>query len=171
MKQYFLGLLFLSILFVGCEKDDSNDDSTSNAIQVTTGDVSTTGDYKYNFLTSAEDSDTWHIVIQQKLVSFGESEYPMPSVSTGANVLIAIDTSTEFGAVTSTPGAGEFIYNSTDIEYGGTKEIIHYDMGTHQVSLSNDVYFFYEMVTHKIFKVQILEYSNWIVQFQFEPLN
>ena len=171
MKQHILGLLFLSILYVGCEKDDSNDISTSNAIQVTTGDVSTVGDYQYNFLISAEDSVTWHIVIQQKIVSFGDSEYPMPSVSTGENVLVAIDASTEFGTITSAPDAVEFIYSSSNIEHGGTKEIIHYDMATHQVSLSNDVYFFYEMVTHKIFKVQFLEYSNWIVQFQFEPLN
>jgi len=173
MKNIETFLLSFLIFIIGCEDSGSNDNNDlTDFTEVTTSNIMESNFY-YNLATNTEvqSEDTWHISAQIKQVDFGGQSYGMPSIVFG-NVYALLSDST-FSEITVPPSqTSPWYQDNSVVEYGGTDEIISYNMTTHVVSIenANRTFIIYEYIGHTTYKIQFLEYASGIVSLQFSPL-
>ena len=146
--------VILIFIFIGCDNDDP---------------ISNSGNYYYNLITVAEDTTTWH-VSYENVHAFGE--YYMPSVGLNNTIMLEIYTAQEFNDIQSIPDNLTYGDDITSLGYGGTNEIINYNMINHNASINNPsiVYICYDSDTDVVFKIQFVEYNSGILLFRFNQL-
>jgi len=168
MKRFMiLGLSLLMTLFMSCEdKDDADDEGHHESTSVTTSNVDE-GAFYYNLVSASEDTTTWHVSLQNVDVGGG---YFMPSIVLDSTVMIAIDNSESFDELDDIPDNSQWSAEIGILSYGGSNEVLSYDMTTHSISVSDDNYLVYVTTTHQVFKLHFDEYSSGVVQFRFAEL-
>ena len=162
-----LGLSLLMALFIACE--DKKDDAVveeSTVITVTTGNVND-GSFYYNLTIAAEDTNTWHVSLQNIDAGGG---YYMPSIVLNNSVMVTIDTSVNFDELEEIPSNDQWSTDISIVAYGGDNEVLNYDQTNHTISVSNDNILIYIPTTHQVFKLHFDEYSDGIVLFQFDEM-
>ena len=163
-----VNLLFLMaiFLFVGCEDEKADNDNMS-VNEVTTDNVND-GAYYFNFVSGKKDSSTWHL--SYKNLPAGGGNY-MPSFALNSTLMLVIENSKKFDAITTSPASSAFAPEGGRMQYGGSNAVLTYDMVTHKVSTSNDNYIIYDTISHKVFKVYFDEYSGGVVLFRYGELD
>ena len=176
MKYFYSFKSFLFILYlfiVACEDNNESSEHIQESnmpeiLVVTTGNVNT-GDIHFNLLLNSEVSmsDNWHIGIERDT-----SNYNMPSFVPG-DVQIAVYDNKEFGDLVSLPEsyAVDIQNDHTVFGYGGSYEVLSYDITVHKVSVTNPNYVYVIRSENNIFKLQFLEYLSGITVFQFAQLD
>jgi hypothetical protein len=163
----------LIIFMTGCENSENNGNNNSIGIfEVVTSNIMQSN-YYYNLATKSEvqSDDIWHISAQLKQVDFGGQSYGMPCVVLG-NVYAQLSDST-FNEVTVPPiQTSTWYQDNSAVEYGGTDEIISYNMTSHVASIENPgrTFIIYDYIGHTTYKIQFLEYTNGVVSLQFSAL-
>ena len=96
----------------------------------------------------------------------------MPSLVLGG-VLVAEYTNMTFEDMESVPDTfmEDYFQDPTTVQYGGSNEVLSYDMQIHRVSVKNPdrVFVIYESVGHTTYKVQFVEYVSGVISFSFSP--
>ena len=162
-----LGLSLLMSLFIACE--DKKDDAAveeSTVITVTTGNVND-GSFYYNLTIAAEDTNTWHVSLQNIDAGGG---YYMPSIVLNNSVMVTIDNSVTFDELEEIPSNDQWSTDISIVAYGGDNEVLNYDQTNHTISVSNDNILIYIPTTHQVFKLHFDEYSDGILLFQFDEM-
>ena len=176
MKYLILTTSLLGFIFIGCEDNDSNtnNDSSTNVITNDIDELNASGFY-YDLSSGSEvdSSSAWHLSFQMIPVSMGQSTYMMPSLILGG-VYAAEYLDLTFSELESSPATfmADYFQDSTEVQYGGTNEVLQYDMQSHTVSISNPerVFVFYEPVNHTTYKIQFVEYVGGVISFKYNSL-
>ena len=165
MNKYILSI---AVLFIGCY--DNNDDIETGAITVTTSNVAD-GTWYFNLQSNSIDTNTWHISLQNISV---DPNYPsLPSIVLSDTVMVSVVENQQFDDIITSPETNTFTANTDIVSLFGTDEILHYDFdfqtgsGTHQILVSNKIYFIYDIITHRTYKLNFQEYSSGILLFQY----
>ena len=179
MKHLILATSILGLMLVGCENNDSNNDSNNDetGAEVITHDIDETNapGFYFNLSSGSEidSSSVWHFSFQMISVSLGQSTYMMPSLIIG-EAYAAEYSDTTFNEIASSPSTfmSDYFQDSTTVQYGGTNEVLQYDMQNHTVSVKNPerVFVFYESVNHKTYKIQFVEYVGGVIAFKYSSL-
>lgn len=162
MKKYILSFL-LSMLFITCDKN--NDDTETGFISVITNNIFY-GDWYFNLETNSVDSSTWHIALKNIII---DPSYPsLPSIVLSEDVMVTVVENQQFDDITASPEINTFTANTDIVSLNGTDEVLHYDMeGTHKILVSSNIYFIYDTITHRIYKLNFQEYSSGVLLFQY----
>jgi len=176
MKHLILTTSILGLILIGCEGNEADDNETAG-IEVITHDIDATNasGFYFNLSSGAEvdSSSAWHLSFQMISVSLGQSTYMMPSLILGG-VYAAEYLDLTFSELESSPATfmADYFQDSTVVQYGGTNEVLQYDMQSHTVSISNPerVFVFYEPVNHTTYKIQFVEYVGGVISFKYNSL-
>ena len=118
----------------------------------------------------ADSSESWHLSFQMLPVVSGNATYMMPSLVLGG-VLVAEYTDVTFNDMDSTPTTfmEDYFQDPTAVHYGGSNEVLSYDMQIHRVSVKDPdrVFVIYDSVGHTTYKVQFVEYVSGVISFSF----
>jgi len=167
LKSFLIPLLV--IMIVGCE--DKKENNSSDFIEVITSNVNE-GDYLYNFVTAGEITNdggsSWHIKYHNLDTGTG---YKMPNISLNNNVLLHIDTSSDFESISKSPSISSFQPEAGRMQYGGKNAALSYDMTIHKVGVSSATYLIYETITNKVFKLVFDNYDGGVLIFRFSELS
>ena len=169
-KIYSLKLLILSLIIFSCEDKAANQNSL-NFIEIITTTVNQ-GDYLFNFdkgeKVQQEISTSWHLKYHNIDTGTG---YNMPNMLLNNNVLLNINSTSDFESITIAPDRGSFTAEGGRIQYGGSHSVLSYDMSIHKVGVSSDVYVIYDTITNKIFKIIFDDYDGGVVVFRYAELS
>jgi|TARA_B000000477_G_C6085222_1_gene225131 hypothetical protein len=169
--NHLKSFLILSWIFfvVGCE--DGNENNSTDFAEVITSNVNE-GDYLYNFSTAKQvandSSSSWHMKYHNLDTGTG---YKMPNISLNDNILLYIDTSSDFESITTAPSPSSFQPEGGRMQYGGKNTALSYDMTIHKVGVSSAIYLLYEIVTNRVFKVVFDDYDSGVIIFRFSELS
>ena len=176
MKKLTPIITLFGLILFGCEQDssDNNNGNDTEKIEVVTHDIdAANADGFYYDLVNAVETDSsefWHLSFQMLPVVSGNATYMMPSLVLG-EVLIAEYTNIDFDNVESVPETfmGDYFQDSTAVQYGGSNEVLSYDMQIHRVSVKDPdrVFVIYESIGHTAYKVQFREYVSGVISFSF----
>ena len=178
MKTLMPFIVLFGLILFGCEQDSSENNNGNNTekTEVVTHDIDATNanGFYYNLVTAAEtdSSESWHLSFQMLPVVSGNATYMMPSLVLG-EVLAAEYTNMTFEDMESVPDTfmEDYFQDPTTVQYGGSNEVLSYDMQIHRVSVKNPdrVFVIYESVGHTTYKVQFVEYVSGVISFSFSP--
>ncbi|MBH51404.1 MAG: hypothetical protein CMG70_05495 [Candidatus Marinimicrobia bacterium] len=169
MSQVYRIISMIMILFlISCE--DQTDKNKAMIMNEITTDNVADGAYYFNLDSGEKDNTSWHLIFQNIDVPFGGQQYKMPSFGLSASSMLAIDSSSDFESIETSPSPNAFAPEGGRMIYGGSHAALTYDMAAHKVGVSNDTYIIYDTVTHKVFKVHFDEYSGGIVIFRYAEL-
>ena len=178
MKTLMPFIVLFGLILFGCEQDtpENNNGNDTEKIEVVTHDIDATNadGFYYNLATAAEtdSSESWHLSFQMLPVVSGNAIYMMPSLVLGG-VLAAEYTNMTFEDMESVPDTfmEDYFQDATTVQYGGSNEVLSYDMQIHRVSVKNPdrVFVIYESVGHTAYKVQFVEYVSGVISFSFSP--
>ena len=176
MKKLTPFITLFGLILFGCEQDSSenNNGNDTEKTEVLTHDIDATNaaGFYYDLVnaTEADSSESWHLSFQMLPVVSGNATYMMPSLVLGG-VLVAEYTNTTFDDMESVPETfmEDYIQDPTAVQYGGSNEVLSYDMQVHRVSVKNPdrVFVIYESVGHTTYKVQFIEYVSGVISFSF----
>lgn len=167
----FKNILKLSLIFlaIGCE--DKIDNASANFVEVITSNVNE-GDYLFNFSSGEQiandNNSSWHMKYHSLDTGTG---YKMPNLSLNDNVLLYIDTSSDFESITMAPGSSSFQPEGGRMQYGGKNAALSYDMTIHKVGVSSAIYLLYETVSNRFFKVVFDDYDGGVIVFRYSELS
>ena len=178
MKKLTPFITLFGLILFGCERDssDNNNGNDTEKIEVVTHDIDATNanGFYYDLVnaTEADSSASWHLSFQMLPVVSGNATYMMPSLVLG-EVLAAEYTNMTFADMESVPDSfmEDYFQDPTTVQYGGSNEVLSYDMQIHRVSVKNPdrVFVIYEPVGHTTYKVQFVEYVSGVISFSFSP--
>ena len=148
--------------------------SDNEKIDVVTHDIDATNanGFYYDLVNGmeADSSESWHLSFQMLPVVSGNATYMMPSLVLGG-VLVAEYTDVTFNDMDSTPTTfmEDYFQDPTVVQYGGSNEVLSYDMQIHRVSVKDPdrVFVLYESVGHTTYKVQFVDYVSGVISFSF----
>ena len=176
MKKLTPFIALFGLILFGCEQDSSenNNENDTEKIEVITHDIDATNAEGFYYdlanATETDSSESWHLSFQMLPVVSGNATYMMPSLVLGG-VLAAEYTNTTFDDMVSIPDTfmEDYFQNPTAVQYGGSNEVLSYDMQIHKVSVKNPdrVFVIYETVGHTTYKVQFVEYVSGVISFSF----
>ena len=170
MNLFFrLAIILYLLSIISCsDTENIQESNVSEPIMVTTSNVNT-GNIYFDFLSSSEVSisDNWHIGIERDT-----SNYNMPSFVPG-DVQIAVYVNMEFDNLVSLPELymDDIQNDHTVFGYGGSYEVLSYDITVHKVSVTNPNYVYVVRSENNIYKLQFLEYLSGITTFKFAQLD
>ena len=166
MKKMINTLLILGVfLLVSCEdKMDNSNSIASN--EVTTSNVND-GPFYYNLIEKKVNEVSYHIAYENVDAGGG---FSMPSFSLNNSVMLSVSVGSNFDSVLDAPDQNNFEPENGRIQYGGDNAVLMYNMATHKVAVSSDVYIIYDTISNKIFKIVFDDYSGGVVVFRFAEL-
>ena len=178
MKKLTPFITLFGLILFGCERDssDNNNGNDTEKIEVVTHDIDATNadGFYYDLVNAVEtdSSESWHLSFQMLPVVSGNATYMMPSLVLG-EVLAAEYTNMTFEDMESVPDSfmEDYFQDPTTVQYGGSNEVLSYDMQIHRVSVKNPdrVFVIYESAGHTTYKVQFVEYVSGVISFSFSP--
>ena len=177
-------ITIFGFFLTGCEDSESGDSNADNnsdtsttdtVLLVTTHDIDAAGaaGFYFDFIAGEEtdSSDSWHISFQ--MLSVTGTTYKMPNLVLG-DVYIAEYTNVSYDDLTTTPETfmTDYLQDPSVLQYGGTNEILSYDMQVHQVYVNNAerVFVLYEPINHTTYKIQFIEYVSGVTSFKYDAL-
>ena len=176
MKKLIPFITLFGLLLFGCEQNNSENNNVNDTekTEVITHDIDATNadGFYYDLLnaTETDSSESWHLSFQMLPVVSGNSTYMMPSLVLGG-VLVAEYTNTAFDDMWSIPETfiEDYFQDHTAVQYGGSNEVLSYDMQIHRVSVKDPdrVFVIYESAAHTTYKVQFMEYVSGVISFSF----
>ena len=176
MKKLTPFISLFGLILFSCEQDNSenNNENDTEITEVVTHDIdAANADGFYYDLVNAVETDSsasWHLSFQMLPVNSGNATYMMPSLVLGG-VLVAEYTDVTFSDMESVPSTfmEDYFQDPTTVQYGGSNEVLSYDMQIHRVSVKNPdrVFVIYETVGHTTYKVQFVEYVSGVISFSF----
>ena len=180
MKKLTPFITLFGLILFGCEQDDSENknENDTEITEVVTHDIDATNadGFYYDLVNAVEtdSSESWHLSFQMLPVVSGNATYMMPSLVLG-EVLAAEYTNMTFEDMESVPDSfmEDYFQDPTVVQYGGSNEVLSYDMQIHRVSVKNPdrVFVIYESVGHTTYKVQFVEYVSGVISFSFSPFD
>jgi len=165
-----LSMLIILLFLVACGDDDDtlNAAEENQILSVTTTNVNVSDIY-YNFNSQSQVNieDAWHIGIVKDT-----ENYNMPSFFPG-NVQIAVYEDENFNTLTTMPASyvNDLQEDHSVFGYGGSYEVLSYDITVHKVSVTNPSYIYLIKSGSDVFKLQFIEYISGITVFQFAEIN
>ncbi|MBA66122.1 MAG: hypothetical protein CMG55_10015 [Candidatus Marinimicrobia bacterium] len=164
-----ISIIFYIINILSCadQKEVPQDLIPSENIIVTTSNVNTDNIY-FDFESNSEVSitDNWQIAIE-----IDTSNYSMPSFVPG-DIYIAIYENFDFDNLLTIPDTYmDDIQNDHSVfGYGGSYEVLSYDISIHKVSVTNPNYIYVIQSGDENYKLQFIEYTSGITVFQYAEL-
>ena len=176
MKKLIPFITLFGLILFGCEQDSSGN-STGNDLErteVVTHDIDATNanGFYYDLVntTETDSSGSWHLSFQMLPVVSGNATYMMPSLVLGG-VFVAEYADVTFDDMESVPETfmEDYFQDHTIVQYGGSNEVLSYDMQIHRVSVKDPdrVFVIYESAAHTTYKVQFAEYVSGVISFSF----
>ena len=176
MKKLIPLITLFGLILFGCEQNNSENNNGNDAekTEVVTHDIDATNadGFYYDLLnaTETDSSESWHLSFQMLPVVSGNATYMMPSLVLGG-VLVAEYTNSAFDDMGSVPETfmEDYFQDHTIVQYGGSSEVLSYDMQIHRVSVKDPdrVFVIYESAAHTTYKVQFAEYVSGVISFSF----
>ena len=167
-KQLSMLIILLFLVACGDDNDTLNAVEENQILSVTTTNVNVSDIY-YNFISQSQVNieDAWHIGIVRDT-----ENYNMPSFVPG-DVQIAVYENEDFNAFTSIPASysNDVLEDHSVFGYGGSHEVLSYDITVHKVSVTNPNYIYLIKSDSDVFKLQFIEYLSGITVFQFAEIN
>ena len=167
-KQLSMIIIFLFLVACGDDNDTLNAAEENQILSVTTTNVNVSDIY-YNFNSQLQVNieDVWHIGIVRDT-----ENYNMPSFFPG-NVQIAVYEDENFNTLTTMPASyvNDLQEDHSVFGYGGSYEVLSYDITVHKVSVTNPSYIYLIKSGSDVFKLQFIEYISGITVFQFAEIN
>ena len=167
-KQLSMLIILLFLEACGDDNDTLNAAEENQILSVTTTNVNVSDIY-YNFISQSQVNieDAWHIGIVRDT-----ENYNMPSFVPG-DVQIAVYENEDFNALTSIPASyvNDLQEDHSVFGYGGSYEVLSYDITVHKVSVTNPNYVYLIKSDSNVFKLQFIEYLSGITVFQFAEIN
>ena len=167
-KQLSMLIILLFLVACGDDNDTLNAAVENQILSVTTTNVNVSDIY-YNFNSQSQVNveDVWHIGIVRDT-----ENYNMPSFIPG-NVQIAVYENEDFNALTLMPASyvNDVQEDHSVFGYGGSYEVLSYDITVHKVSVTNPNYIYLIKSDSNVFKLQFIEYLSGITVFQFAEIN
>ena len=162
-------LIFLFFVICCEETNNSQDENSFEVFTVTTNNVNL-GNIYFNFISNTEvtSTDIWHMAIERDT-----SNYNMPSFVPDSNHQIAVYNNMDFNDLNTLPDSyQEDVQNDhTVFGYGGSYEVLSYDITVHKVSVTNpgNIYLFKKH--SNAYKMQFMEYVSGITVFRYAEIN
>ena len=167
-KQLSMLIILLFLVACGDDNDTLNAAEENQILSVTTTNVNVSDIY-YNFNSQSQVNieDAWHIGIVKDT-----ENYNMPSFFPG-NVQIAVYEDENFNTLTTMPASyvNDLQEDHSVFGYGGSYEVLSYDITVHKVSVTNPSYIYLIKSGNDVFKLQFIEYISGITVFQFAEIN
>tara|TARA_B100000212_G_scaffold265451_1_gene204994 strand:+ start:222 stop:743 length:522 start_codon:yes stop_codon:yes gene_type:complete len=167
-KQLSMLIILLFLVACGDDNDTLNAAEENQILSVTTTNVNVSDIY-YNFISQSQVNieDAWHIGIVKDT-----ENYNMPSFFPG-NVQIAVYEDENFNTLTTMPASyvNDLQEDHSVFGYGGSYEVLSYDITVHKVSVTNPSYIYLIKSGSDVFKLQFIEYISGITVFQFAEIN
>ena len=167
-KQLSMLIILLFLVACGDDNDTLNAAEENQILSVTTTNVNVSDIY-YNFISQSQVNieDAWHIGIVRDT-----ENYNMPSFVPG-DVQIAVYENEDFNALTLMPASyvNDVQEDHSVFGYGGSYEVLSYDITVHKVSVTNPNYIYLIKSDSNVFKLQFIEYLSGITVFQFAEIN
>ena len=167
-KQLSMLIILLFLVACGDDNDTLNAIEQNQILSVTTTNVNVSDIY-YNFISQSQVNieDAWHIGIVRDT-----ENYNMPSFVPG-DVQIAVYENEDFNALTLIPASysNDVLEDHSVFGYGGSHEVLSYDITVHKVSVTNPNYIYLIKSDSDVFKLQFIEYLSGITVFQFAEIN
>ena len=167
-KQLSMLIILLFLVACGDDNDTLNAAEENQILSVTTTNVNVSDIY-YNFNSQSQVNieDAWHIGIVKDT-----ENYNMPSFFPG-NVQIAVYEDENFNTLTTMPASylNDLQEDHSVFGYGGSYEVLSYDITVHKVSVTNPSYIYLIKSGSDVFKLQFIEYISGITVFQFAEIN
>ena len=167
-KQLSMLIIFLFLVACGDDNDTLNSAEENQILSVTTTNVNVSDIY-YNFISQSQVNieDVWHIGIVRDT-----ENYNMPSFFPG-NVQVAVYEDEDFNSLTTMPTSyvNDVQEDHSVFGYGGSYEVLSYDITVHKVSVTNPNYIYLVKSGSDVFKLQFIEYLSGITVFQFAEIN
>ena len=167
-KQLSMLIILLFLVACGDDNDTLNAVEENQILSVTTTNVNVSDIY-YNFNSQSQVNieDAWHIGIVKDT-----ENYNMPSFFPG-NVQIAVYEDENFNTLTTMPASyvNDLQEDHSVFGYGGSYEVLSYDITVHKVSVTNPSYIYLIKSGSDVFKLQFIEYISGITVFQFAEIN
>ena len=167
-KQLSMLIILLFLVACGDDNDALNAAEENQILSVTTTNVNVSDIY-YNFNSQSQVNveDVWHIGIVRDT-----ENYNMPSFVPG-NVQIAVYDNEDFNNLTLMPASyvNDVQEDHSVFGYGGSYEVLSYDITVHKVSVTNPNYIYLIKSDSNVFKLQFIEYLSGITVFQFAEIN
>ena len=182
MKK-IIGIALIIVLGISCNSPTSPDtpDTPPNYASIITSNVEETSAVYINLADSSETTQdgTWQISFQMLTVTgSGFSMSNLVINPTPGTTMAALYDDRTFDEITSVPTTfssppySDALADLTSVQYGGSNEMISYaGPPTHSRSIvTNKVLLIYSMSTHKIWKIQFVEYNEGVILFKFSEL-
>ena len=176
MKNLITVITIFGFIVTGCEDDDHDDhNNNSSGTEIITHDIDASGasGFYFDFISGNETDSTgsWHISFQMLPVT--GTTYTMPNLVLGG-VYIAEYTNISYDEMTSTPDTfmEDYFQDPSVLQYGGSNEVLAYDMNIHKVSVNSPerVFVLYEPNNHTTYKIQFIEYISGVTSFKYDAL-
>mgnify|MGYP001499455856 FL=1 len=168
IKQLSILIILLFVVACGDDNDTLNSAEENQILSVTTTNVNV-ADIYYNFTSQSQVNieDAWDIGIV-----IDTENYNMPSFVPG-DVQVAVYENEDFNNLTTIPTTylNDVQSDHTVFGYGGSYEVLSYDITVHKVSVTNPNYIYLIKSDNDIFKLQFVEYLSGITVFQFAEIN
>ena len=177
-----IGITLIIVMGISCNSPTSPDtqDTPPNYASITTSNVVQTESVYINLADSSETTEdgTWQISFQ--MLTVVGSNFLMSNLvinPTPGTIMAALYDDRTFDEITSVPTTfssppyTDALADLTSVQYGGANEMISYNLSTHGISINiNKVLLIYSVSTHKIWKIQFMEYSEGVILFKFSEL-
>tara|TARA_B100001564_G_scaffold324042_1_gene304529 strand:+ start:2536 stop:3057 length:522 start_codon:yes stop_codon:yes gene_type:complete len=167
-KQLSILIILLFVVACGNDNDTINSVEENQILSVTTTNVNVS-DFYYNFSSQSEVNieDAWDIGIV-----IDTENYNMPSFVPG-DVQVAVYENEDFNNLTTIPTTylNDVQSDHSVFGYGGSYEVLSYDITVHKVSVTNPNYIYLIKSDNDVFKLQFVEYLSGITVFQFAEIN
>ena len=167
-KQLSIVLILLFLVACGDNNDTLNSAEENQVHSVTTTNVNVSDIY-YNFSSQSQVNieDAWDIGIVRDT-----ENYNMPSFVPG-DVQVAVYENENFNTLTAMPASylNDVQEDHSVFGYGGSYEVLSYDITVHKVSVINPNYIYLIKSDNDVFKLQFVEYLSGITVFQYAEIN
>ena len=155
---------------INIEKDPAEENENSfEVITVTTNNVNL-GNIYFDFLSHSEVNitDDWHMGIE-----IDTNNYNMPSFVPDSNLQIAVYDNMDFNDLNTLPDSYQEDVQSdhTVFGYGGSYEVLSYDITVHKVSVTNPGNIYVLKKDSNAYKMQFIEYVSGITVFRYAEIN
>jgi len=168
IKQLSILIILLFVVACGDDNDTLNSAEENQILSVTTTNVNV-ADIYYNFTSQSQVNieDAWDIGIV-----IDNENYNMPSFVPG-DVQVAVYENEDFNNLTIIPTTylNDVQSDHSVFGYGGSYEVLSYDITVHKVSVTNPNYIYLIKSDNDVFKLQFVEYLSGITVFQFAEIN
>ena len=162
-------LIFLFFVICCEETNNSQDENSFEVFTVTTNNVNL-GNIYFDFISNTEvtSTDNWHMAIERDT-----SNYNMPSFVPDSNLQIAVYDNIDFNDLNTLPDSYQEDVQSdhTVFGYGGSYEVLSYDITVHKVSVTNPGNIYVLKKDSNAYKMQFMEYVSGITVFRYAEID